>query len=72
VWRDILLIATPILTALAAAGSAWYAIGLKIQRVTDTVTFHKERLDHLDHDVRYAHKRINDMLRRPSRASDEG
>jgi hypothetical protein len=69
-WHDILLLASPFVTAAAAAVASWQTINYRMGQITATQSAHESRISTLEHDVRYAHRRINDISGRAHRVSD--
>lgn len=66
-WHDIILLGSPIVTAAAAAWAAWQTITYRMGQIAGTLREQSSRLENLEHDVRYAHRRINDMTGRDHR-----
>lgn len=66
-WHDIILFGTPFVTAAAAAWASWQTINYRMGQFSGTLHEHGRRLENVEHDVRYAHRRLNDMTGRPNR-----
>lgn len=69
-WHDIILLGSPIATAAAAAWAAWQTINYRMGQISGTLREYSTRFERVEHDVRYAHRRINDLTGRQQRASE--
>ena len=69
-WHDIILLGSPIVTAAAAAWASWQTINYRMGQFSGTLREHGLRLENVEHDVRYAHRRINDMTGRDHRRQE--
>lgn len=73
-WQDLALIASPLLSALTAGVAAWWAawqaIDRKLEHIRERQTLHSTRIAVAENEIRSAHRRINDIVGRPSRQRD--
>ena len=64
-WHDWVWIVGLAVTPLTAGLGAWTAVSMKIATMQATLEAYEGRLRELASDVRYAHQRVDELLRRP-------